>query len=132
MLAIRAPRAAKRTGIPSSSGGRTLPRRRLKALVHEQAVEFGEAAAVVVFLCVLFAGLFAKDLEINAGFAIKDGAFVRYSGYEIASRLSYMLWASMPDEALFGLAEQNDSEYFQFFNSNKKSVVIGVNPSRPK
>lgn len=28
------------------------------------------------------------------------------NGYELASRLSYFLWSSMPDEALFALAEQ--------------------------
>jgi hypothetical protein len=36
----------------------------------------------------------------------KPGAY-RLGHYEVASRLSYFLWASMPDEELFRLAEQN-------------------------
>jgi uncharacterized protein DUF1592/uncharacterized protein DUF1588/uncharacterized protein DUF1595/uncharacterized protein DUF1585/uncharacterized protein DUF1587 len=34
----------------------------------------------------------------------KDGALVRLGPYEIASRLSYSLWATMPDAALFDAA----------------------------
>ncbi len=34
------------------------------------------------------------------------GAKERLTDHEIASRLSYFLWSSMPDEALFGLADQ--------------------------
>jgi hypothetical protein len=36
--------------------------------------------------------------------ALKDGDLVRYNSYETASRLSYYLWASMPDEGLFQAA----------------------------
>ncbi|MCA9672600.1 MAG: DUF1592 domain-containing protein, partial [Myxococcales bacterium] len=32
----------------------------------------------------------------------------RYSGYEIASRMSYFLWASMPDDALLDAAERGE------------------------
>jgi hypothetical protein len=35
---------------------------------------------------------------------IKDGPLYRLNGWEIASRLSYFLWASMPDAALFDAA----------------------------
>jgi len=38
---------------------------------------------------------------------IKDGPLVRFNSYEIASRLSYFLWASMPDQTLFDLAAKN-------------------------
>jgi hypothetical protein len=61
----------------------------------------------MVISAFLMSPQFLYRWEVAPRTAIKDGAFVRYSGYEIASRLSYMLWASMPDEALFGLAEQN-------------------------
>ena len=61
----------------------------------------------MVISAFLMSPQFLYRWEVAPRAAIKDGAFVRYSGYEIASRLSYMLWASMPDEALFGLAEQN-------------------------
>jgi len=36
--------------------------------------------------------------------AIRDGALVKLGPYELASRLSYLFWASMPDEALFTAA----------------------------
>jgi mono/diheme cytochrome c family protein len=38
--------------------------------------------------------------------AAKDGAYALDS-YEVASRLSYFLWSTMPDQALFDLAKQN-------------------------
>ena len=38
--------------------------------------------------------------------ATKDGAYALDS-YEIAARLSYFLWSTMPDQALFELAKQN-------------------------
>ncbi len=34
-----------------------------------------------------------------------DGALVKYDHYEMASRLSYFLWNSMPDDALFAAAD---------------------------
>jgi hypothetical protein len=43
--------------------------------------------------------------ELAPGAAIKDGSFVRFNSYEMASRLSYSFWASMPDDRLFELAE---------------------------
>jgi hypothetical protein len=42
--------------------------------------------------------------ELAPGAAIKDGNFVRFNSYEMASRLSYSFWASMPDNRLFDLA----------------------------
>jgi hypothetical protein len=42
--------------------------------------------------------------ELAPGAAIREGAFIRFNGYEIASRLSYLLWASMPDDQLFAAA----------------------------
>jgi hypothetical protein len=36
-----------------------------------------------------------------------EGALFALSGFEVASRLSYMLWGSMPDEQLFQAAEAN-------------------------
>ncbi len=61
----------------------------------------------MVISAFLMSPQFLYRWEVAPRAAIKDGAFVRYSGYEIASRLSYMFWASMPDEALFDLAAQN-------------------------
>lgn len=39
--------------------------------------------------------------------ATKDGSLVKYNNYEIASRLSYFLWTSMPDDKLFDAAKNN-------------------------
>jgi hypothetical protein len=44
--------------------------------------------------------------ELAPGAAIKDGSFVRFNSYEMASRLSYSFWASMPDTKLFELADR--------------------------
>jgi hypothetical protein len=37
-----------------------------------------------------------------------EGGRVRLDGYEVASRLSYALWNTMPDEALFAAAESGE------------------------
>jgi hypothetical protein len=36
---------------------------------------------------------------------VRDGALLRFNAHEIAARLSYALWGSMPDEALFEAAD---------------------------
>ena len=38
----------------------------------------------------------------------EPGDVVRLDGYQVASRLSYMLWSTMPDEALFAAAEAGE------------------------
>jgi hypothetical protein len=38
---------------------------------------------------------------------LKDGQLLRFNAYEVASRLSYTYWASMPDQALFDAAAAN-------------------------
>jgi hypothetical protein len=45
--------------------------------------------------------------EVTPQSAVRDGALVRYNSYEVASRLSYLIWASMPDDAGLALADQN-------------------------
>jgi hypothetical protein len=43
-----------------------------------------------------------------------DGSLVRFNGYEVASRLSYFLWKSMPDAELFraaGAGELSDADH---------------------
>jgi hypothetical protein len=40
--------------------------------------------------------------------AQKDGPLVRFNSWEVASRLSYFLWASMPDAALFTAAQNGE------------------------
>jgi hypothetical protein len=42
----------------------------------------------------------------RVGPAVRDGMLVKLGGWEVASRLSYFLWSSMPDQALFDAAAQ--------------------------
>ena len=46
---------------------------------------------------------FLYRVELGAGAGTRPGT-VRLSGYEIASRLSFALWGTMPDDALFAAA----------------------------
>ena len=61
----------------------------------------------VVLSAFLLSPQFLYRWEVTPKTAVKEGAFVRYNSWEVASRLSYLLWASMPDDAGFALAEQN-------------------------
>jgi hypothetical protein len=45
--------------------------------------------------------------ELGSNAPIKDGNLIKYNSYEIASKLSYLLWKTMPDEALFTAADND-------------------------
>jgi len=47
---------------------------------------------------------FVYHWELDAGPATKDGAVVQLGNYQVANRLSYFLWGSMPDPMLFQAA----------------------------
>jgi len=47
---------------------------------------------------------FLYHWEVDPGPAVKSGAVVQLGNYQIASRLSYFLWGTMPDAALFAAA----------------------------
>jgi len=47
---------------------------------------------------------FLYHWEMDAGPAVRDGNVVQLGNYQMASRLSYYLWGSMPDAALFSAA----------------------------
>jgi hypothetical protein len=49
---------------------------------------------------------FLYHRELAPSGPTRDGQLVRFNGYELASRLSYLFWASMPDEALFTAAAE--------------------------
>lgn len=55
----------------------------------------------------LQAPAFLYHWEVPAGPAAREGSVVRLGPYELASRLSYFLWGSMPDAALFSAAAAN-------------------------
>jgi hypothetical protein len=56
-----------------------------------------------VLLALVQSPEFLYRWELN-GEPIKDGGLIKFGPYEVASRLSYFLWASMPDEPLFAAA----------------------------
>jgi len=57
-----------------------------------------------VLVALLEAPEFLYRWEVGPRGALREGMAVRFDGYELASRLSYLFWASMPDEALFTAA----------------------------
>jgi hypothetical protein len=58
-----------------------------------------------VVAAMLASPFFLYRAELGSAKPLRDGAFVRFNPYEIASRLSYSLWATMPDDALFAEAD---------------------------
>jgi hypothetical protein len=64
---------------------------------------YGEAVHDIL-LAMLQAPEFLYRWEL-AGEPIKDGSLIKFGPYEIASRLSYFLWSSMPDDQLFAAAK---------------------------
>jgi hypothetical protein len=48
---------------------------------------------------------FLYHWELGTANPTKDGNLIRYNGYEIASRLSYLFWATMPDDKLMAAAD---------------------------
>ena len=65
-----------------------------------------EQAMVTLVSTILQAPAFLYHWEIGPVTPIRDGNLIRYNPYEIASRLSYLFWSTMPDEKLFELAQQ--------------------------
>lgn len=75
---------------------------RLMKLYDRSAAGF-EPALRIALKPVLVSPHFLFRLEQDRA---KPGAFARVSDFELATRLSYFVWSSMPDEELFTLAEQ--------------------------
>jgi hypothetical protein len=51
---------------------------------------------------------FLYHWELGASPALKDGNLVKLNSWEIASRLSYFLWSTMPDDKLFEAASKGE------------------------
>ncbi len=73
---------------------------RLAKAVREQGGDFTEASRYLV-LAMLQSPRFIYRIERQVG----DGSSKPLEGYELASRLSYILWGASPDEELLDLAE---------------------------
>jgi hypothetical protein len=69
----------------------------------ELAVSFEQAMATLVG-AMLQTPYFLYHWELGPNKPVREGALVRFNSYEMASRLSYLLWASMPDARLFEAA----------------------------
>jgi hypothetical protein len=67
--------------------------------------DFPEAMREVV-AAMLQSPYFLYRWELNQA-PTKDGALVKFNSWEMASRLSYFFWASMPDDLLFKAAQAN-------------------------
>jgi hypothetical protein len=64
-----------------------------------------ENAIGAVITAVLQTPQFLYHWEVGPEGALKDGNLVRFGPYELASKLSYLFWATMPDDALFQAAK---------------------------
>lgn len=61
----------------------------------------------LVISAMLLSPQFLYRWETDPKSVVRDGNLIRYNGYEMASRLSYLFWASMPDDTGFANAEAN-------------------------
>jgi hypothetical protein len=77
-----------------------------------------------VTLALLQSPNFLYRRELAPGAAIKDGSFVRFNSYEMASRLSYSFWASMPDARLFELAEGGKLQSAQTIQDEARRLLL--------
>lgn len=72
---------------------------------RSQSGETFHSAMQLVLQVMLQSPQFVNHVEIGDLSRAKDGA-APLTGYEIASRLSYSIWGTMPDETLFAAADQ--------------------------
>lgn len=82
---------------------------RLTELYNEGATHFPSLDAHVagvrlVVTAMLQSPYFLYRVELSERPAAEDDALIQLDGYELASRLSYLVWGSMPDDALFAAA----------------------------
>jgi Protein of unknown function (DUF1592)/Protein of unknown function (DUF1588)/Protein of unknown function (DUF1595)/Protein of unknown function (DUF1587)/Protein of unknown function (DUF1585) len=61
----------------------------------------------LVITAFLMSPQFLYRWEASPKQVLREGALVRFNSWEMASRLSYLVWGSMPDDTAFGLAEKN-------------------------
>lgn len=70
----------------------------------ELAYGFDQALAVLVEAMLQSPG-FIYRWERGLQAPLRDGQLVKYDGFEVASRLSYFLWNTMPDDELLAAAD---------------------------
>ena len=67
---------------------------------------FPEAIRAVIS-AVLVSPDFLYRAELGSAAPLREGNLLRFNAHEMASRLSYALWGSMPDDQLFAQADAN-------------------------
>jgi hypothetical protein len=70
----------------------------------EAGATFEQSIAMMVS-AMLQTPYFLYHWELGPNAPQKDGKLIRFNTYEMASRLSYLFWASMPDDKLFEAAK---------------------------
>jgi uncharacterized protein DUF1592/uncharacterized protein DUF1588/uncharacterized protein DUF1595/uncharacterized protein DUF1585/uncharacterized protein DUF1587 len=79
----------------------------LTALYNKGRMTLGldfNGAIGLLIEAMLQAPQFLYHAEVDAGPAVKDAGMIQLGNYQVASRLSYFLWGSMPDTMLFQAA----------------------------
>jgi hypothetical protein len=96
-IAAFGPRAYRRPLDPTDTA-------RLVAVYEEGKAQGGFSDGIrLVVQAALQSPWFLYHMEFGAE-GLNDGSTVRLTGHELASRLSYFLWNTMPDDALFAAA----------------------------
>jgi hypothetical protein len=72
----------------------------------EVGLPFDQAIGVLVS-AMLQTPYFLYHWELGPNTPVRDGNLARFNSWEMASRLSYLFWASMPDDKLFEAAAGN-------------------------
>jgi len=97
------------------------------------AADFPNAVRLVIS-AMLLSPQFLYRWEVDSTKApVRENNLIRYNSYEMASRLSYLIWASMPDDAAFALADGNkistpdqiEAEARRLLKDPKAKVAIG-------
>ena len=74
-----------------------------KAFMQAKEISFGDGIASVIQVMLLSPQFMYR---VERGAAVPGAGYLRLTGFELASRLSYLLWGSMPDNELLAAAER--------------------------
>src|SRR5262249_28429950 len=77
-------------------------------LVYKQPDKNFEQGVSQALVAVLASPRFLFRMEEVDPKTPKDAAFASIDEHALASRLSYLIWSTMPDEELFGLADRGE------------------------
>lgn len=81
-------------------------------------------AIVALTTAILLSPNFLYHRELAPGAALLEGAGIRLNAHELASRLSFSLWASMPDARLFQLADSGELEQTSVLQREARRMLV--------